>query len=33
MKLKTKWYDYLNYMLLMDLIGIVGFSFLVFYSI
>lgn len=32
-KLKTKWYDYLNYMLLMNLIGIIGFGFLVVYGI
>ena len=31
-KLKTKWYDYLNYLLLTNLIGIFGFGFLVFYS-
>lgn len=32
LKLKTKWHDYLNYMLLLNLIGIFGFGFLVIYS-
>lgn len=31
-KLKTKWWDYLNYMLILNLLGILGFALLVIYS-
>lgn len=32
-KLKTKWYDYLNYLLIINLIAIIGYGFLLFYGI
>lgn len=32
LKLQTKWHDYLNYMLILDLIGIIGFGSLLIFS-